>query len=257
HCYKDGISYDINLAEDCDVFFAMSYFGLEDFKLNFAIESFLRRGKTIIEDITHRLLCKEAYSNMAHYSIASIRKWLPVPTGGYIAKQSGSLSHKPHLESDHLVLQKIKAMEEKHQYLCGDNIDKNSYLDKFAEFERKFGSLDSTYMIDNLSLDIIKNLDIEKVRTSRRNNARILYDSIETLPHIKPLIPTPNLENDCPLFVPVMIETEKRDDLRKYLIENNIYCPVHWPHKDQMSSKIPENELSLICDQRYTEADME
>ena len=32
----------------------------------------------------------------------------------------------------------------------------------------------------------------------------------------------------CPLFVPLFLESKKRDGLRKFLIENRIYCPIHW-----------------------------
>ena len=63
------------------------------------------------------------------------------------------------------------------------------------------------------------------------------------------------------MFVPVLVPYGKRDELRKYLIENEIYCPVHWPeskyHKlDERTEYIYQNELSLVCDQRYTESDM-
>ena len=52
------------------------------------------------------------------------------------------------------------------------------------------------------------------------------------------------------------MNTEKRDNLRKYLIDRGIYCPIHWPEVMGTSAGIRENELSLICDQRYSEDDM-
>ena len=71
-----------------------------------------------------------------------------------------------------------------------------------------------------------------------------------------------NRRKPTPLFVPVLVPEGRRDALRKHLIQNEIYCPVHWPltehHKiDQRSAAIYENELSLVCDQRYGAADME
>ena len=50
--------------------------------------------------------------------------------------------------------------------------------------------------------------------------------------------------------------------LRRYLIDKEIYCPVHWPLSsyhdiDKSSRKIYEDELSLVCDQRYSEVDMQ
>ena len=61
------------------------------------------------------------------------------------------------------------------------------------------------------------------------------------------------------MFVPIIVEN--RDKLRKYLIDKKIYCPVHWPlsnyHKIKVNDQeIYQNELSLICDQRYNLDDM-
>lgn len=60
-----------------------------------------------------------------------------------------------------------------------------------------------------------------------------------------------------PLFVPVLFESkDQRDYVRRKLIDNQIYCPVHWPIPAQIPSEykvndIVDRELSLICDQRY------
>lgn len=69
-------------------------------------------------------------------------------------------------------------------------------------------------------------------------------------------------DNECPLFVPIMVPGEKRDELRRYLIGKSIYLPVHWPktnyHKlNSETEYIYDNELSIVCDQRYDEIDME
>ena len=55
---------------------------------------------------------------------------------------------------------------------------------------------------------------------------------------------------------------EKRNAVKKSLINAQIYCPVHWPKNrlvtpDMRVNGIFDTELSLICDQRYTEYDME
>ena len=53
-----------------------------------------------------------------------------------------------------------------------------------------------------------------------------------------------------------------RDELKRYLISNNIYCPVHWPkseyHKLNVETeKLYNQEISLVCDQRYSLDDMQ
>ena len=70
-------------------------------------------------------------------------------------------------------------------------------------------------------------------------------------------IPEVDLSMDVPLFFPVFLENKKRDSLRKYLIDRGIYCPVHWPEVMGADVGVRNNELSLICDQRYSEGDMQ
>lgn len=254
---NQGLVYDIDTNKDCDIFFAMSYFGLENFKLDNHIETFFEQGKIIIEDITHRLLSNSSFSDKADYCIASIRKWFPVATGGYITKKNGSIYKKPTLSSEHFVKQKINAMYSKKKYLEGYSVSKERFLQKFNEYELKLKEINYNYAIDNFSLKVLANLKLEDVRIRRRRNAEILYEGLKKFSKIIPLIPSPDLNKETPLFVPIMVIDGKRDDLRRELIQNNIYCPVHWPQEKNMKSEIPNYELSLICDQRYSERDME
>ena len=40
------------------------------------------------------------------------------------------------------------------------------------------------------------------------------------------------------------------------MIAKGIYCPIHWPEVMGAEVGVRANELSLICDQRYTDGDM-
>ena len=69
-------------------------------------------------------------------------------------------------------------------------------------------------------------------------------------------------KEDCPLFFPILLPEDKRDDLRAFLIERKIYCPIHWPlSKKHLIGKREESlynqELSLLCEQRYGLEDIE
>ena len=102
-----------------------------------------------------------------------------------------------------------------------------------------------------------KKLDVEFMKTKRRKNAIILMQAFAAQ-----LIFPSLTEDDCPMFVPIFVPEGKRNELRRHLIQRDIYCPVHWPvspyHKLQKGpvTDLYENELSLVCDQRYTERDM-
>lgn len=253
---KEGIKYNIDLNTDCDIFFAISYFGIEEFQHDSILKLLKSKGTIIIEDTTHRLLGEESHSSYADYTIASLRKWFPIATGGLISKQKSKLNIIPNKDSDSLIKGKIQAMKQKTDYIDGKDVDKVTFLNNMRKFEKEFRKRDYRYKIDSVSLSILENIDIELVRHKRRNNARTLYDGINELKHIKLLIPNPDFDNISPLFSPIMMERNKRDELRSFLIKHNIYCPVHWPNTEVNSSSISNSELSLICDQRYSFDDM-
>ena len=89
----------------------------------------------------------------------------------------------------------------------------------------------------------------------RRRNIEVLLEGLKELECIR--LPQIDISTDVPLFLPVFMDTKMRDSLRQYLIDRGIYCPVHWPEVMGASVGIRANELSLICDQRYSEGDMQ
>jgi dTDP-4-amino-4,6-dideoxygalactose transaminase len=101
-----------------------------------------------------------------------------------------------------------------------------------------------------------KRIDGDFIRKTHYTNANLLRNALSDL------LIFPELKNtDCPMFVPIIVPNSKRNELRTYLIEHDIYCPVHWSISGhhRLSEKerfLYDNELSLVCDQRYTEEDM-
>lgn len=64
---------------------------------------------------------------------------------------------------------------------------------------------------------------------------------------------------DVPLFFPILVRD--RETLRDRFIENEIYCPTHWGVSiyytlTEKKRQIYDNEMSFICDQRYSLEDM-
>lgn len=104
---------------------------------------------------------------------------------------------------------------------------------------------------------LAQSLDTKKIVTSRRKNAGVLRKAFADW-----LIFPQIWEYDCPMFVPILVPNGKRDEMRRFLIEHEIYCPIHWPlskyhgRVDKQTMALYKNELSLVCDQRYTEDDM-
>ena len=109
--------------------------------------------------------------------------------------------------------------------------------------------------IDEESVKILKHIDSKKNYDQRRKNAMVLHKNLKNSSSINLLFDERDM--DCPLFVPIIVNPNERNNIRTFLSNNNIYCPVHWPHpNEECVSNLYDMEISLICDQRYNENDM-
>lgn len=230
-------------APDADVALVMDYFG---WGIGTDASGF---GGTVIRDLTHSIL-RGTYTD-ADYYFGSLRKWAGLWTGGYAWGFRRDVRYDAAV-SDYETL-RSEAMEQKAAYIC-EKTDSKAYLEVFSRAE---ALLETPGVFPAAMRDVIaaRHLDVELVRSRRRENARILLDALGDMA----LFPTLGPE-DCPLFVPILVDN--RDALRGYLIGNGIYCPVHWPRTpyhvpDPQTQRLCDRELSLVCDQRYTPGDME
>lgn len=232
---------------DSDVLFLIDYFGYTG-----AIPDLSGFKGTVIRDVTHSIF-STTYSD-ADYYFGSLRKWCGVWTGGYAWAKDGH-KLKTGLEGDNSYVDlRKKAMQHKAEYIGRQQEDKG-YLRIFDEAEELLENVGPFPAADR-DVETAKKIDIETIKSRRRANAEVLRSSFSDW-----LIFSELLSSDIPMFVPVLVPDGKRDELRHYLIKNEIYCPVHWPVSDyhRLYDKerfIYNNELSLVCDQRYKKEDM-
>ena len=225
--------YDKNPNFCLDAVFLIDYFGLDVKKCIGVPKKF--KG-LIIRDVTHSIFTREYYD--ADYYFGSLRKWAGFATGGYAwGNWKKKIDISPYFEN--YVQQRLKAFELKKKFINGEIEDK-SYLSIFKEANNLLNSVPvcGAYPAD---IDSAIHLDISFLREKRRRNAEFLIKALGLQIDLS--------EDSVPLFVPIFIKN--RDLLRRHLIENQVYCPVHWPNYD-----VDGTELSLVCDQRYNEEDM-
>ena len=235
-----------------------------------AIETFKGRDVIIIEDITHRLLNEQNYCIKADYLIASLRKWFPLPSGGLAVKMDGDFKEvKTTGPPARLISNKIEAMNQKAEYIAYGHGKgeyekelKNSFLALFCEFNTGIIKTYKNARIDSVSKSLLSAIDVAAIKKQRRQNAQYLHRELKETRYIRFLFKKADFQRDCPLFVPIMVESSARESLKKYLIANDIFCPVHWPMPNRLSlttqtEKLYKQQLSLICDQRYDHKDME
>jgi hypothetical protein len=243
----DGrLNYEIDTDKNTDILYVSNYFGYENTLSDDLIKHFRDKDSIILYDQTHSYLMKDE-QRAYHYAFVSLRKWMGVVTGAQVDGLGQlELSECPYAEA------KAQAMKAKYQYLQGDlSVEKNAFLEVFAEFGKQLEKDYLNYGMDELSYALFKSQDLEQMRTKRRTNAAYLHEYLP-LDFLGELS-----ENACPLFVPVIFASHAvREKVRKALIGAQVYCPVHWPKNSLITSEMKvnrlfDNELSLICDQRY------
>lgn len=254
--YNNKFQIDIDIPEDVDLLLWCNYFGYQITMPN--LESFINRGGIIVEDITHSLYSKQMYNVQSHFIVASLRKWGAVLCGGYCGSKYSLLINKPFQEpSSSFIDKKKEAMKLKEQYLIdGDETKKERYLLLYGESNKWLAENYVNLKMDTESKRILFNKEMQSFRDRRIANAMFLHEGLKNNPNVQCLFGMEEME--CPLFVPIIIKNGKRDYYRKRLIDNKIYCPIHWSHPNaDCQSNLYDLEISLICDQRYSEQEME
>lgn len=250
--------YAIDIETECDVVLIMQYFGFDNEVVGQLIRQFKESEKIIIEDATHSWFSRDPYSHKSDYVFASFRKWTGLHCGAIAIKRYDNFSNSlPSNTNDRYIEMRQKAAELKKEYIEKNQGDKEGYLKVFDEAETLLEVDYQDYKIPKEYKNKIRRLDIETIKKTRQENSKVLIEGLKQFNKINTIGIT---ETDVPLFVPIIVLEGKRDKLRKYLIDHNIYCPVHWPlsveHRID-DTYLFDNSLSLICDQRYNQQDME
>lgn len=255
---------DVPQVRKDEIYFYIRYFGYKDQIMGHLTE-IKKSGCVVIEDTTHSwLLDLSAGRNemLADYRYTSYRKWT-----GFTGIASAEKNAKFIIPQEEKRLHEFDFMRTQAQG------NKRRYIEDLqgskAEFLKQFGEADSMLKEDYVdwlpsykSMKLLACLDANRMKSARYENASTLYKSIVKIPQITTMFPTLQ-EDDVPLFVPILLPEDIRNDFRRFLISKDIYCPVHWPLSpmhDQISEKAKQlyrRELSLVCDQRYGQADMD
>lgn len=273
---KHGLSvkfYDVVLTETklkkefdpnhgCDVVFLLDYYGYVDAETMLIAKNQHAEGKLVIYDATHSIYSNISYDN-CDYVFGSYRKWMDVNCGFVAVKNSPNIEFGAdwHQFDGYNDMRK-HMFDLKSCYMNDEDVDKQQFLEWINEAEEMLERDYHHTLPDQRSLDVLHHTDCSFLVQSRRHNASVIMKCIAEIgdKRIRCFVGKIG-EHDVPLFVPVFVQAKYRNELRRYLIEHDIYCPVHWPVSEmhQMmtgNTMLFESELSLICDQRYNSGDM-
>ena len=244
-----------------DVLLYMRYFGIRPFS-----DAFLeglrssRRNILFLEDRTHDIWTERIDTDFRPDAVAaSLRKWAALPEGGMLRTDLGTYPAETDTRYGDM---RFDAMEKKSRYL--ETGDERLNQDAREAYSRAEQLLDISAEPVRMALQyktLLSGLDFTAILEARRRNLRRLLEKLA------PLIGdgTVRLMTDTPensgLYLPILIEN--RDSVQRELIRRRFYCPAAiWPEPPEASGICPvshyvtEHMLSILCDQRYTEADM-
>lgn len=259
-----GIEYCIEENASFDAILIMQYFGFYNANFFDLIKKWKARGKIIIEDATHSILQLRPYSEVSDYVFVSYRKWMATNGGAIVKKRNGSITTElvKDAESarDKYLRLKKKAVEEKKRYFADGAGGTKNYLSIFQQAEETIENEYAGFQIDSDSQHAIRYTDYNRIKVIRRENAKYLLGELAGISRIKRVFTSID-EQDCPLFVPILLKREDRADMRQFLIKKNVFLPMHWPvsnlHKlTNRAKQFYDEEISIVCDQRYTVEDM-
>ncbi len=263
--YKTKADFSIDIedfrkkaAGEAKVFFLVHYYGKMQSQdsLDVIRELAEKNDSVIIEDATHSLLTNP--HTIGDYVVTSLRKWVPVSGAGALMAFDDKLDvgkpEYPRSKNN----QKAYGMILKDMFL-NEKLDCNSvYRDIFVKSEAELDEQKEILAISDFSEFLIKCYDIDHIKTRRQANYKRLKSGLNSL-EIQSLLEFN--ENECPFALPIRVPN--RDEFRKYLIDNMVYCAVHWPadgirENERVQAIANSSELiSLPIDQRYEEEHMD
>ena len=235
-----------------DMVIFIDYFGFSPW-IDWGVEA-RRRGAWVVEDASQALL-SDLFNKPSHYIIFSPRKFVGIPEGGILVALAGAGLPDEELPFPPAPwwLEASRASLLRAEY--DRNGGKRTWFEIFQKTEAD-GPLDP-YRMSDLSLQILRHaVDWKAVSQQRCDNYNFLASELRQIAMF------PELPSDVvPLGFPVRVED--RDRIRQALFSKNIYPPVHWPITNvvptvfEASHRLAHEIMTIPCDQRYHQADME
>lgn len=202
----------------------------------------------IVLDQTHCVLSPDP--TPATFTVASLRKTLPVPEGGYVSG-IGDIAVPRTSEFDiglavrDASIQKSHALRDHSSFAAANRT--------FAAAERMVEvALQPAAMLAD-AVNLLNSLDAQPLIARRASNARILADGFRNAAGIQPLRGV--VESMAPAYL--VCRVKNATALQRRLATESIFCPIHWPQPKLIA--IPEWRTDLISfpvDHRYGARDM-
>ena len=231
----------------------MHYFGNANDCL---IKQARARGMTVISDVTHMLFNRvqvQFLSDASDYLVASLRKSGPFPDGGFLLSRCHPPVHATRqIREDFFSLRAAGLLSRGFSARNNFCDDENFGLLRKAE-ELIDNSPPGDYQCSYLSRALLCTISVDAAATQISRNIAILYERLEGVCQT-----INNPASPSPYFVCIFKNLQERDTVRISLTNRRFFCPIHWDTSRMPDpSLISELVLSIPCDARYNEEDMQ
>lgn len=236
------------------------YFGMDlnEEEISF-LENIKNKGIDIIIDLTQCIFSKKNYSFSTAIT-GSCRKWFPIPDGGFL-KTSLNIQ-QPLEEFTDFTDYNSAAMYLRGRYFLEEIPILKTVSIKLNKYANFIGAENfQPHSISQLSYNLMKKENFDYIEKRRLNNFQYLNCNISETEKISKVCKDLKEVTTAPLYFNLYVYN--RSDFQSYLAQNSVYAPIIWPVKDEKVliddniRYIYQNILSIPCDQRYTEEDME
>lgn len=254
-----------------DLVLAVNLFGVRDGKV---WQDWLTENEKIIliEDHSHDPFSPWARQSTAHYATSSLRKTLPIPDGGILYSPQNLEMPKASAIQSFGACKRLTSMLLKRAFLSGIDISKDVYRQMDVESQEYFDEHElsdiselTANAVSDFTANILNHLNIPEFRRQREENIRHFVNWSLTEENylwrnlIKSWYP-----GGVPLNIILLCQTQEiRDALRKHLISQNVFAPIHWlqPRKgissnDPLAIDLSNRILTIPADQRYSVDDI-
>ena len=218
----------------------------------------------LIEDHTHDPFSPWAKNSRADYATSSLHKTLPIPDGGILWSPKNLPLPQPLGKESSGSYKRLMGMVLKRAYLDGLAVNKEDYLRLCVDGQNELDD-ETNSVVSVFTNNVLPLLDANAYRQQREANInKFLNLSLDrTTPYWKPLFESWN-QDTVPFNCIIVCQSKPvRDTLQKYLINHNIFAPIHWqqPYQgvssdDQKALALSEKILTIPTDQRYHEEDI-
>lgn len=249
--------------------FIHAYYGVDTWKpMRSLLKEWKSRGICIMEDVTQSYYLESA-GKEADYVVGSLRKWYPLPDGGFAASEEPLMEEEIFPEKG-FTKKRVELLTEKWEYLYGEGSEekkravKEDYLRKNREMEEWLDQYKGIGAFSEESAGILAAIEEKECRRRRNENFRYLCGKLKGKKRFWPILSGGKSEGEttAPLYFPIY--APDRDRLQRFLKEHDIYAPVLWPVGKENGDCLTEDEkyiyrhmLALPVDQRYGREEME